>query len=56
MGRNLAYRLVLSQRPNRPALLREAADSVSMHGPDRDDRAAALRRQADAPEARDHDT
>ncbi|SCG66376.1 hypothetical protein [Micromonospora inositola] len=50
--RNLAYRLVLLQRPNEPALMREAADSLYMHGPDWNDIAAELRRQADALESR----
>ncbi|MEV1154804.1 hypothetical protein AB0J27_05265 [Micromonospora chokoriensis] len=45
--RNLAYRLVLLQRPNQPALIREAADSLYMHGPDWDYLAAELRSQAD---------
>ncbi|MBQ0977947.1 hypothetical protein [Micromonospora sp. M61] len=35
--RNLAYRLVLLQRPDEPALLREAAQNLWMHGPDWDD-------------------
>ncbi|MEU7756805.1 hypothetical protein [Micromonospora sp. NPDC049171] len=50
--RNLAYRLVLLQRPNQPALMREAAASLYLHGPDWDDLAAELRRQADALEDR----
>ncbi|MEV4414856.1 hypothetical protein [Catellatospora sp. NPDC049609] len=45
--RNLAYRLVLLQRPDEPALLREAADSLYLHGPDWDGIAADLRRRAD---------
>jgi len=49
--RNLAYRLVLLQRPDEPALLREAAENLWMHGPDWDDIAADLRRRADALEA-----
>ncbi|GAB2524984.1 hypothetical protein [Nocardiopsis aegyptia] len=48
--RNLAYRLVLLQRPDEPALLREAAESLWMHGPDWDDRAADLVARADAVE------
>ncbi|MFJ2577660.1 hypothetical protein [Kitasatospora aureofaciens] len=32
--RNLAYRLVLLQRPDDPDLLREAAASLRLHGPD----------------------
>jgi hypothetical protein len=46
--RNLAYRLVLLQRPDEPSLMREAADSLYMHGPDWDDIATDLRCQADA--------
>ncbi|MFB4320179.1 hypothetical protein [Actinomadura sp. 21ATH] len=46
--RNLAYRLVLLQRPDDPALLREAADSLWMHGPDWDGVATALRERAAA--------
>ncbi|GAB3825383.1 hypothetical protein ACFPIJ_45980 [Dactylosporangium cerinum] len=46
--RNLAYRLVLLQRPDDPALLREAAQSLVLHGPDWDDIAADLRRRAEA--------
>lgn len=49
--RNLAYRLVLLQRPDEPALLREAAENLWLHGPDWDDIATALTRQADALEA-----
>jgi hypothetical protein len=50
--RNLAYRLVLLQRPNQPALLREAAQNLWLHGPDWDDIAAELTQQAEALEAR----
>ncbi|MFD3456190.1 hypothetical protein ACFWVC_28935 [Streptomyces sp. NPDC058691] len=46
--RNLAYRLALLQRPDDPALLREAADSLYLHGPEWDDIAADLRRRAEA--------
>ncbi|WP_409062465.1 hypothetical protein [Streptomyces sp. SYP-A7185] len=46
--RNLAYRLLLLQRPNHPALLREAAHSLWMHGPDWDHIAQDLNKQADA--------
>ncbi|MET7866579.1 hypothetical protein [Micromonospora taraxaci] len=53
--RNLAYRLVLLQRPDEPALMREAAYSLYSHGPDWDDRAAELRSQADALEGRCQD-
>ncbi|MCO5967514.1 hypothetical protein [Actinoallomurus soli] len=49
--RNLAYRLVLLQRPDEPALMREAADSLYLHGPDWDHIAADLRHRADALEA-----
>jgi hypothetical protein len=49
--RNLAYRLVLLQRPDEPALLREAAESLYLNGPDWDGIARDLRRQADALEA-----
>ena len=45
--RNLAYRLVLLQRPDDPELLREAAQSLWMHGPDWDAIAAELQRRAD---------
>lgn len=50
--RNLAYRLVLLQRPDEPALLREAAQNLWLHGPDWDDVAAGLVERADALEAR----
>jgi hypothetical protein len=46
--RNLAYRLVLLQRPDDPALMREAARSLVLHGPDWDAVAAELLRRADA--------
>jgi hypothetical protein len=49
--RNLAYRLVLLQRPDEPALMREAAQNLWLHGPDWDDIAADLTRRADALEA-----
>ena len=49
--RNLAYRLVLLQRPDDPVLMREAALSLLLHGPDWDDVAADLRKQADTLEA-----
>lgn len=45
--RNLAYRLVLLQRPNEPALLREVAQNLWLHGPDWDDIAAELARRAE---------
>ncbi|MFD5424684.1 hypothetical protein [Streptomyces sp. NPDC127084] len=38
--RNLAYRPALLQRPDEPTLLREAAESLWMHGSDWDDIAA----------------
>ncbi|GAA2069822.1 hypothetical protein GCM10009801_20000 [Streptomyces albiaxialis] len=46
--RNLAYRLVLLQRPDEPELMREAARSLWLHGPDWDGVAADLERRADA--------
>ncbi|MFD0903504.1 hypothetical protein [Actinomadura sediminis] len=46
--RNLAYRLVLLQRPDDPALLRRAADNLLLHGPDWDGIAADLTRRAEA--------
>ncbi|MCX0244727.1 hypothetical protein [Streptomyces drozdowiczii] len=49
--RNLAYRLVLLQRPDEPVLLREAARSLWLHGPDWDGVAAGLVERADALEA-----
>ncbi|MFD0683361.1 hypothetical protein [Actinomadura fibrosa] len=49
--RNLAYRLVLLQQPDDPALLREAAESLVLHGPDWDGIAADLKRKAEALEA-----
>ena len=49
--RNLAYRLVLLQRPDQPDLLREAAENLWLHGPDWDAIAADLVRRADALEA-----
>ncbi|MFJ1847463.1 hypothetical protein [Streptomyces sp. NPDC088146] len=49
--RNLSYRLVLLQRPDQPALMREAAENLGLHGPDWDRVAADLTRRADALEA-----
>jgi hypothetical protein len=49
--RNLAYRLLLLQRPDEPALMREAAQSLWLHGPEWDDIAQDLERRADALEA-----
>ncbi|WP_188194194.1 hypothetical protein [Nonomuraea sp. SYSU D8015] len=49
--RNLAYRLVLLQRPNEPALMRQAAENLWLHGPDWDHIAADLTKQANALEA-----
>ncbi|MER5645369.1 hypothetical protein [Streptosporangium sp. NPDC002524] len=49
--RNLSYRLVLLQRPDEPALMREAAENLWLHGPDWDDIAADLTRRADTLEA-----
>jgi hypothetical protein len=50
--RNLAYRLILLQRPDEPALMHEAANSLHFYGPDWDDIAADLHRRADEIEAR----
>ncbi|MGC4947361.1 hypothetical protein ACLQ2N_14350 [Streptomyces sp. DT224] len=50
--RNLAYRLVLLQRPDETDVLREAARSLWLHGPDWDDVAAGLVERADALESR----
>ncbi|TDB74832.1 hypothetical protein [Micromonospora sp. KC721] len=49
--RNLAYRLVLLQRPDEPALMREAAQNLWLHGPDWDDIAADLAGRAEALDA-----
>lgn len=49
--RNLAYRLVLLQRPDEPPLMREAALNLWLHGPDWDGIAADLERRADVLEA-----
>ncbi|MEV0198917.1 hypothetical protein [Nonomuraea sp. NPDC050691] len=49
--RNLAYRLVLLQRPDEPALMRQAAENLRLHGPDWDHIAADLAKRADALEA-----
>ncbi|MFD0213168.1 hypothetical protein ACFVH9_29740 [Streptomyces hirsutus] len=49
--RNPAYPLVLLHRPDDPALLREAAENLWLHGPDRDDSAAGTVKLADALEA-----
>ncbi|MEY2244018.1 hypothetical protein AB8A21_13990 [Streptomyces sp. BF23-18] len=49
--RNLSYRLVLLQRPDEPALMREAAENLWLHGPDWDRVAADLTTRADALEA-----
>ncbi|MFF8775105.1 hypothetical protein [Kitasatospora sp. NPDC015120] len=50
--RNLAYRLVLLQWPGQPALLREAAQNLWLHGPDWDNIAAELTQEAEELEAR----
>lgn len=50
--RNLAYRLVLLQRPNDPKLMREAAESLHLHGPTWDKIAADLQTKAEALEAK----
>ncbi|MFC9247692.1 hypothetical protein ACFT7S_27895 [Streptomyces sp. NPDC057136] len=49
--RNLSYRLVLLQRPDEPALMRDAAENLWLHGPDWDDIAADLKERANALEA-----
>ncbi|MFK0224012.1 hypothetical protein ACIQWN_38280 [Streptomyces vinaceus] len=46
--RNLAYRLVLLQRPDDPELMREAALSLHLYGPTWDDIADDLVSRADA--------
>ncbi|MER7079221.1 hypothetical protein SAMN02982929_06410 [Saccharopolyspora kobensis] len=50
--RNLSYRLALLQRPNDAALMREAAESLHLHGPDWDNIAAELRKTAVTLESR----
>ncbi|MEV7522967.1 hypothetical protein [Streptomyces sp. NPDC091371] len=50
--RNLAYRLVLLQRPDEPDLMREAALSLHLYGPSWDDIAEDLERRADALEGK----
>ncbi|MGW2068911.1 hypothetical protein ACWCPK_10885 [Streptomyces sp. NPDC001953] len=50
-ARNLAYRLVLLQRPDDPVLTREAAENLWLHGPEWDGIAADLRQRADDLEA-----
>ncbi|MCF3131559.1 hypothetical protein [Streptomyces olivochromogenes] len=42
---------MLLQRPDEPALMREAAENLWLHGPDWDDIAADLAGQADFLEA-----
>jgi len=49
--RNLAYRLALLQRPDDAELLREAAQSLWLHGPAWDHIASGLERRAAALEA-----
>ncbi|MFD9337724.1 hypothetical protein ACFWBF_25490 [Streptomyces sp. NPDC060028] len=46
--RNLAYRLILFQRPDDPAMMREASLNLVAHGPSWDDIADDLRARADA--------
>ncbi|MFD9406804.1 hypothetical protein ACFWBN_07215 [Streptomyces sp. NPDC059989] len=46
--RNLAYRLILLQRPDDPAMIREAALNLEAYGPSWDDIAEDLRARADA--------
>ncbi|MFD0375714.1 hypothetical protein [Streptomyces sp. NPDC127112] len=51
--RNLTHRLVLLQKPDEPALLREeAAQNLWFHGPDWDHIAAELTERAETLEAR----
>lgn len=50
--RSLAHRLVLLQRPDEPALLREAAQILWLYGPDWDDIAPRLTDRAEELEAR----
>jgi hypothetical protein len=45
-ARNLAYRLSCLQRPDDPALLREAAADLLSFGPDWDEAAGALKARA----------
>ncbi|MFJ5550585.1 hypothetical protein [Streptomyces sp. NPDC093225] len=52
--RNLAYRLVLLQRPDEPALMRRAALNLELYGPSWDDIAEDLYARADAIEAAGH--
>ncbi|WP_033343160.1 hypothetical protein [Catenuloplanes japonicus] len=49
--RNLAYRLALLQRPDDPQLLREAAQSLWLYGPEWDGIAAGLEARAAALDA-----
>ncbi|MFJ5142609.1 hypothetical protein [Streptomyces sp. NPDC088707] len=51
LAQHASYRLVLLQRPDEPALMREAAVRLEMFGPDWDDIAADLVRRADALDA-----
>ncbi|MFJ9690542.1 hypothetical protein [Kitasatospora sp. NPDC101183] len=51
-ARNLAFRLACLQRPDDPALHREAAADLLSFGPDWDDKANAMFQQAEALEAR----
>ncbi|MFJ4780285.1 hypothetical protein [Streptomyces sp. NPDC088762] len=50
-ARNLSYRLACLQRPDDPALLREAGLDLDAFGPDWDDIAAGLMQRADQLEA-----
>ncbi|WP_028648561.1 hypothetical protein [Nocardiopsis sp. CNT312] len=52
-ARNLAYRLACLQRPDDPALLREAAGDLLAFGPDWDEHAEELQRRADRLESPD---
>ncbi|MFD4656189.1 hypothetical protein ACFWP2_11235 [Kitasatospora sp. NPDC058444] len=51
-ARNLAFRLACLQRPDDPALHREAAADLLSFGSDWDDQANAMFQQAEALEAR----
>jgi hypothetical protein len=46
-ARNLAFRLAVLQRPNDPALLREASVDLLYWGPDWDEIAAGLQQRSD---------
>jgi hypothetical protein len=50
-ARNLAFRLACLQRPDHPALYREAVADLLSFGPDWDDEARALLQHAETLEA-----